>query len=418
MPVRIFRVPAFACFDFSSEICFKLKVLLSSDSLTTLKTGIGYYTHNLVTHLHTLPEVSEIGLAGHLSIARYGDSSSEQETEAQPTTAEQPELNIFGKIRQRAERSSLVVSAYHLLAKPAARYRLRKQISTYDVYHSTNFYLPPHYVSRVVTIPDLSTLRFPQFHPRARVNLVNHGIQKALKKSDQVITISNFVRQEILERFSVPEDKITTTLLGADSSFEPVSRTLFENSGQTENLKYGNYFLCASTIEPRKNFARILDAYEVYQKVQRSSALPIVMVGHPGWLSDKLHERIEKMTESGNLRYLGYVDRGTLGLLLGGARALIYPSLYEGFGLPVLEAMQSATAVLTSHNSSMSEIAAHAAYLVNPESTEEIVEGMIKLANDDLLVKQCTDAGLKRSAQFSWRQCAEDTLRVYKKTMQ
>ena len=222
----------------------------------------------------------------------------------------------------------------------------------------------------MVSILDLSTYRYPEHHPEARVRFVNGHIERAVKSADHIVTISNFVKSEIMERFNVPESRITVTYLGADESFRPIPENLFNEQTRALGLAYKGYFLFTSSIEPRKNLDRLLDAYLAYRAGTKGHPLPLIVTGMPGWKSQHTHERLQKLQTEGAVRYLGYVDQRLLPILVAGARAVLYPSLYEGFGLPVLEAMQSGTATMTSRETSMAEISGDASLLVNAIDTE------------------------------------------------
>ena len=142
--------------------------------------------------------------------------------------------------------------------------------------------------------------------------------------------------------------------------------------------------------------------------------MPLVIVGHPGWNSEHLHERIKSMEGSGGIKYLGFVPQSQIPSIFAGARALLFPSLYEGFGLPVLEAMQSGTAVLTATNSAMSEVTRNSASLIDITDQENMAQEIGRLAYDDQRIRELEIAGLERSKAFSWDRCAEETLAVYK----
>ena len=273
--------------------------------------------------------------------------------------------------------------------------------------------LPDFPGRRVVSILDLSTYRYPEHHPEARVRFVNQHIEKSIKHADHIITISNLVKGEIVERFRYPEERITVTYLGADDSFRPLSENEFLEDSQTLKLVYKGYFLFVSSIEPRKNLDRLLNAYIAYRNSCSTEPLPLIVTGIPGWKSHNLHSRLKQLQTQSDVRYLGYVDQSLLPTLMAGARALLYPSLYEGFGLPVLEAMQSGTAVITSQETAMAEIGGDAVLQVDPQNTGAMAEAIASLASDEEAVNALSRKGTEQAKQFSWQRCAEQTLAAY-----
>ena len=282
-----------------------------------------------------------------------------------------------------------------------------------DVYHSPNYMLPIFPGRRIVSILDLSTYRYPEHHPNARVGFVNRHIESAIAAADHIITISNCVRTEIIERFNYPPQQITTTYLGANDSFRPLSETSFGDRTDLWDLPYKGYFLFVSSIEPRKNLERLLDAYLAYRLTAKESAMPLVVTGIRGWKSEKTHQRLQALLAEGAVKYLGYIGQDKLPALMAGARALLYPSLYEGFGLPVLEAMQSGTAVMTSENTAMSEYAGSSALLVNPLDIDAIADLIETLAKNDELLQKLEYSGIDAAKGFSWKRCADETLLAY-----
>ena len=245
-----------------------------------------------------------------------------------------------------------------------------------------------------MTIHDLSTIKFPEFHPQSRVDLVNTAIINAIENADKIVTVSEYVRREILELYDVDEGKIVTIPLAADPGFYPRTENQYASLLKLNSIEHNEFFLFVSTLEPRKNLLRILDAYKQYAK-QSSKIYPLVIVGSSGWDNLVMRQVIQELSNLGVLRHLGYITRSELQILMSSARALVFPSLYEGFGLPVLEAMQSQTAVLTSFDSSMSEICEKNAVLVDPNKTEDIAEGLLALGQNDHLVEDLASNGLR-----------------------
>ena len=182
-------------------------------------------------------------------------------------------------------------------------------------------------------------------------------------------------------------------------------------------LQFDGYCLCSGTIEPRKNIGRLLDAYESLPIAIRSR-WPLVLCGFAGWKSELLHERIADLERQGSIRYLGYISDTDLPLLYAGARAFIYPSLYEGFGLPVLEAMAAGVPIVYSDAASIPEVAGNAGIMVNPQDTRALANSIAEILENESSRTKLIQAGLQRASRFSWEHCAANTAQIYQQTAQ
>lgn len=392
-----------------------MRLVMGGESLETQLTGIGQYTYNLAVELRKRPEILDFKLQVHgrlLEPDKLMEKHCHGSNQPQVEQISGLKSQLVGKIRAMAAQNAYVVAAYEWLM-PHLEKRSLRHYRHNDVYHSPNYILPEFPGKRIVSILDLSTYRFPEQHPEARVQFVNAHIQKALRSADHILTISNIVKNELIERFKYPEDKITVTYLGANSKFRPHSKAEFNNLTQALELNYKSYFLFVSSIEPRKNLERLLDAYLTYRANSANSPLPLIIAGIPGWKSQHIHERLTHLTEKGFVRYLGYVHQSLLPPLIAGAKSLLYPSLYEGFGLPVLEGMQSGTAVMTSQNSAMTEIGGNAVVQIDPYSTDTMVEALLQLEQDGLAARDIERLGLNTAQQHSWSRCADQTFEAY-----
>jgi alpha-1,3-rhamnosyl/mannosyltransferase len=174
--------------------------------------------------------------------------------------------------------------------------------------------------------------------------------------------------------------------------------------------------LAVGTLEPRKNLLQAIDAYAGLPEAIRKST-PLVIAGMKGWLAEELQTRIRTYEERGEVRWLGYVSAEILPMLYAGARMLVYPSLYEGFGLPVLEAMASGIPVIASNQASLPEVAGEAGIMVDPRDCEALRDAMLRLIEDEQEVRCRIDLGFAQAARFTWRSCAETTLAVYKRAL-
>jgi len=234
----------------------------------------------------------------------------------------------------------------------------------------------------------------------------------AARWASRVITISEFSKRDIVEYFGIAEEKITVIPLGYDESL----RTRVDGEKRREVLeryKLGEgFFLFVGTLQPRKNISRIIAAHRALGR-EFCRAHPLVIVGNYGWGGDETLNSIKSMEQNGDGHWLKWVPNEALRVLMQSATALVYPSLYEGFGLPVLEGFAAGIPVISSETTSIPEVAGDAAWLVEPTSIDEISFAMEKLAEDKKLAAEMVERGSLRLQQFSWASCAERTRSVY-----
>jgi len=273
-----------------------------------------------------------------------------------------------------------------------------------DVLHSPD-YIPPFVRNcrSVITIHDLAFFRWPELlTPDSRAYFNGH-IRRAVESADAIIAVSHATKQDALELLGAPPDKVRVVHEAAGFDLRPLERAEIERWLETERLP-PDYVLFVGTFEPRKNLVRLIEAFA---KVRgRGYDGQLLLAGSPGWLSGPVLEAVA--------RHPGYVLTRPLDpLLYQGARLLAFPSLYEGFGLPVLEAMTCGIPVLTSNVSSLPEVAGDAALLVDPLDVSAIADGLWQLLNDRELARELSRKGRARAAKFSWRRAALETLDVY-----
>ena len=389
-----------------------MRIIFGCDPLLAPLTGIGHYTKELGKGLLRHDDV-DLKLFAHAKFFST-DLLRENETACGQVSAKQPKTSFKSKLtanlRIKLAASPTVVKCYQQLVPHFMKFVLREHSDW--VFHSPNFTLPPFDGKRIVTIHDLSTVRFPQFHPKSRVEFVNQSIDYATEHADHIITDSEFVRREIINTFSVNPNNVTSVALGAGKQFKNRTEAQCRFVLTINGLKFNQFFLFVSTIEPRKNLLNLLEAFSRY-RAMNPMGLPLVVIGGKGWSNCDIVEKISQLSAKGWVQHLGYVSQDQLPILYSAARALLFPSLYEGFGLPVLEAMQSGTAVMTSADSSMSEITSNSASLVSPYDIDSLAFHITQLDQDLSYVSSLVDKGLVRSKSFSWEKCVVDTLNIY-----
>jgi len=280
------------------------------------------------------------------------------------------------------------------------------------VYHGPNYHVPEFAGPSIATIHDLSVFRFPDFHPRERVEATTRTILRAVAYATLLITDSLWVRRELIERFALPEDRVVSIPLGVGPEFHPRDEAETAQVLRAIGLRHGGYTLCVATIEPRKNIELLIRAYESLPGGLRNR-FPLLLIGDRGWRSDALHRRIESGVHEGWIRYPGYVPEAALPVIYAGARAFALVSHYEGFGLPLLEAFASGIPAVTSVDSALSELADGAALLAHSQDVESIRTALRASLEDDAWRPTARARGLKIAERHTWSGTAARTVAAY-----
>jgi alpha-1,3-rhamnosyl/mannosyltransferase len=284
------------------------------------------------------------------------------------------------------------------------------------IYHEPAYILKPFPGAAVATIHDLSHIHYPDFHPRERVRFMERQLPKTLIRADFLLTDSEFVRHELVSIFNVRPERVRAIALGADPHFRPRGPEETRAALARHGLEPDGYILAVATREPRKNLDGLLRAFmRLPEKVRKRR--PLALAGTRGWRCGELERMIDALEITGEVRRLGYVPAGELPLLYAGATAFAYPSFYEGFGLPPLEAMASGVPVLSSCGSSMAEVVGEAGILVDPHDEEAIAQELEQLLEDAELRRKIAAQGLQRAAMFSWDNCVRGTVGVYRQVL-
>jgi glycosyltransferase involved in cell wall biosynthesis len=293
-------------------------------------------------------------------------------------------------------------------------------MSDYDIYHSSYFPLPdinvlPN-VQRVLTIYDLIPLLFPEFviskiHQRAVDLMKSINIQK-----DWIICISEQTKQDFCEYSGMDPVRVFVTPLAAASYFYPIQDSfLIQDTLRKYKIPHKPYLLSLCTLEPRKNLNLLIHAFSDFVQAYPNNDLNLVLVGISGWKNNEIFQAVEGNSLLKNrIVFTGYVNDQDLAPIYSGALTFVYPSLYEGFGLPPLEAMQCGTPVITSNSSSLPEVVGDAGILVDPKDQSELSHAIWRLVNDSELRSHLSQKSLIRAQQFSWSKCVDKTIEVYK----
>lgn len=380
-----------------------LKLVFATDAIFPPLTGIGRYAYELASRLTEVDELEELRFLSMWKWARSGAERPDATALISPEWIAAP--------RRWLATQSWAIRSYDEISERWRRSLLRSAAGA--VYHSPNFFLPQHDGPSVVTIHDLSIPRYPETHPAARRQYFEIAFERSLERASMLITVSETVRQEVIADYGVSPNRVRAVLNGVDPMFHPMESVGTQPVLNYHGLIHGCYTLSVATLEPRKKLDRLIAAYAQLPSDLRK-AYPLVLIGSSGWLDSPVQRLIEQATAQGWLRFLGYVPQSQLPALYAGARGYAMTSIYEGFGLPIVEAMACGIPVMTSSVSCMPEVAAGAALLAHPDDLDQMREELTRLLTDDRWRTLTVPLGLARARQLTWERCLEKTLEVYR----
>jgi glycosyltransferase involved in cell wall biosynthesis len=282
----------------------------------------------------------------------------------------------------------------------------------FDLVHGLAFALPLVWRGRaVVTIFDLSFRRHPEFFRRGNRLYLDLSTRLAVRRADRVLTISEHGRREVIELLGVSPSRVATTYCAADSRFRPLPAAEVRDFRGRRGLPE-RFVLYLGTLEPRKNVVTLLRAYARLRS-EWPDAPRLVLAGARGWLYQEVFDEIRRLGLSEHVQTPGFIDSGEQPLWYNAAAVFAYPSLYEGFGLPPLEAMACGTPVVVSNTTSLPEVVGQAGLLVPPLDEPALATALRRVLQDDRLASGLRQAGLEQAARFSWRRMALETLSCY-----
>ena len=380
-----------------------MKVVLGVDAVRYPITGIGRYVYELATCLSHLQTNEVYFLAGR------------QVSTNPPLLIGPKHTSNFGKVLlgsvKRSVRSRHLLKLYSFFQETSQSFAL----SSYKgaVFHGPNYYLPKHDGPCVSTFHDLSVFKHPEFHPQARVKFMEQELPKALKRADLLITDSVFTQKELIAFSGFSASKVISIPLATSTEFTPRDQVSCAEVLSRFQLTYKGYLLYAGTIEPRKNLINLLDAYEK-MPVRLRNKFPLVIAGFGGWSNKDILKRINRAVTGGWLKHLGFVSSDMLPFLFAGAKTFAFPSVYEGFGLPVLEAIASGTPVVCSNSSSLPEVAGGCALMCDPGDVDSLSQLLVQSIEDDQWRATAIANGLIHASKYSWQETTSKTMEVYK----
>jgi alpha-1,3-rhamnosyl/mannosyltransferase len=388
----------------------QLNIAMGGRALLTPLTGIGQYASHLAREFVQRGHNVRFFYGTHWSSSREGGGASPS---AEVMGARSWRTVAAGGAKRFARR--FVPGMYRFMPH-VEQYRfdsgIRRQQAP-QVYHDPNFIPFRFRGPTVITAHDVSWVRYPEYHPAPRLALLRANFPRALDRADRIIVVSDFVRDELQACFPVAGDKIRVVHNGVSTRFRPYSSETTHAVLANHGLVHGQYFAAVGTLEPRKNLHTALAAHARLPARVRCR-FPLTLIGVEGWLTDSLHVALESGLREGSVRKLGYISDDEIPLLTAGALAMVYPSVYEGFGLPVVEAMASGVPVLSSTAQALREVAGNAGIMRDAADVEGFTDAMQALIDDGALRERLIAAGSARARCFSWQRTADETLAVYR----
>lgn len=372
----------------------RMRILIEYTPAIAQGAGIGRYTRSLVDALGRVDDQDDFTLFS-----------------AQPPTParDYPTSGRFKTITGPLDHRRMTI-LWHRLGLPLP---IEAFTGPADVLHAPDFSLPPTLLARtVVTIHDLAFMTHPECAVPALRRYLNRVVPRAARRADHIIAVSQRTADDLTEVLGVEPKKVTVIHLGVDPS---VRRIDDPERLQAALARYGlrqPFALAVGTIEPRKNFARLIEAFSLAKR-RGGAPTQLVIAGRKGWLYDDVFETVDRLGLRDEVRFLDYVPDGDLPLLYSLASVVAMPSLYEGFGIPIVEAMACGTPVVASSAGSLPEIVGDAGLLAAPEDVEALADALSRASSDEPLRATLIARGNERARQFDWDEAARQHVAVY-----
>lgn len=379
-----------------------MKITIDALPLMSEKTGIGYYTHHLLSEFVKIAPDNDyylcdvLGKQGFYNMVRLKKNPSNDDDFFRMAKVPFPFMTL----------ARLLLMLQKKLTFHATK------IEESDVFLGTNFRgIFKDSFKTVLTIHDMAYAYFPEATEQESLKYLQQELPSAAEKAHAIITVSESTKRDVVRFLHISPEKIAVVHLGVAESFRPLSDHAPLKAVRERYRLPHAFILSVGTIQPRKNLTGLLEAYALLRADDGFRA-DLVIAGGKGWKSERLKDHIKSLGLEGRVHFTGYVDENDLPALYNLAEVFVFPSFYEGFGLPLLEAMACGVPVVASNNSSIPEIAGDAAVLVDPHSPESIAHGIKQAINEPDLRRGCIERGIARSRLFTWEKCARETLAV------
>ena len=363
-----------------------MKIGIISEPLNRSLTGVGNYTYNLIKELNKLNKTKE---------SFYLINSEHDE--------------FFTKINE-----IIIKNPFKVLKTYAWYPFLVIKLWDHDLDVIQNSSQVPTFLKfkqkYIITVHDLTPFITPKESKFGRPLIYKLLFPRTLKTADKIITVSNSTKKDLINHFDIPEKKIRVIFEAADEKFKPLNNEKISETEQKYNLNFP-FILYVGTLEARKNIPTLVTAF--YKLKKKNIEHKLVITGTKGWKYKEIFETIDKLNLQNDVVFTGYVSDEDLPALYNAADLFVYPSIYEGFGLPPLEAMACGTPVITSNTSSLPEVVGDAGIMVDPYDVDGLADAMHRVLTDEGSRADMIKKGLERTKMFSWEKCARETLEVY-----
>jgi alpha-1,3-rhamnosyl/mannosyltransferase len=386
-----------------------MRVVINATAALGARTGVGHYTVELIRALSRTKQVRLI-LYPHPVLGRIRIRLGGGPKPVTPATGcGPPRRSLVRRIARVPFRW-----AWRALVETEIRRTFHPHGA--DLYHEPNFFPLPTRLPTVVTVHDLSAVLHPEWHPAERAMLFEKEFLPRVRDFAHILTDSDSAREEIIRVLGVPADRVTRAYPGIREAFRPLPPDVIKPVLSRLSLP-PNYFLHVGTIEPRKNLLTLLRAYVSLPDSLRERC-PLILVGPWGWGFEELASFFETEAKHRNVRHLGYVDEADLPGVFNGARTLLFPTHYEGFGLPAAEMLACGGAVIASSTPTVAEVFGGCGTLIDPNDLDGWREAMMRAIQEPEWLESLRPGGTKRAAEFTWANCARDTLTAYRAAVQ
>jgi alpha-1,3-rhamnosyl/mannosyltransferase len=382
-----------------------MRVVINAMAVTEWRTGVGHYTVELIDALRRTKQV-RVNVYPHPIMAKL-----RLQLGGGPRAAT-PSINGNAPRRSLLKRTARTPFRWGWRALVETELRHSFHPKRVDIYHEPNFFPLESRVPTVVTVHDLSAVLHPEWHPTDRAKQFADEFLPRIRQFAHIMTDSDAARDEIVRTLNVPHERVTRAYPGIRKSLRPMSPADIEPIRRKLGLP-SKYFLHVGTLEPRKNLLMLLRAYTALPASLRESC-PLILAGPWGWRFEELAEFYESHAKHHHVRHLGYVDEAHLPALYNGARALVFPTFYEGFGLPAAEMLACGGAVIASATPAVAEVLGGCGTLIDPADTDGWRQAMARAIADDEWLQSLRLGGMRRAAEFTWANCARDTLAGYR----
>lgn len=360
--------------------------------------GIKEYIQNLVTNLEVLDSKNEYVvyiLEDYIGYAKINNLASRFRIKSIPFKGD----SLFDNIRR-----SLFESFF---------WRREEKIEKWDVFHSPFFHSPSLRDSKIIlTVHDLRFKRFPETYAFLRCQFLKYAVRKSISRADHIISISDFTKSELMDAFNVPQDKISVIHEAVNVSHFVKGVLSKSDEKILDNIRGSRFILSVGHIEPRKNYNRLIEAFKILKKSMPDENLRLVIVGKKG---NNYKDTLNIMSNTPGVLYLDFVSDGLLSWLYGNACLFVFPSIYEGFGFPPLEAAVNGLISSVSNSSCIPEICRDYVDYFNPYNVDDMANSMRRCLSDESLKKRLMSRLNEWVNSYSWEKNAKDTLSVYYK---